>query len=404
MKTAYFNCPAGISGDMCLGALLDAGASLPLLHEQLAMLSIDGYQLTAVPSEKSSIRATQALVSCSRNAAPRHLAEILDLIRSSALSPWAKDKSCLIFQRLAEAEAAVHGVLPEEIHFHEVGAVDAIVDIVGTVILLDQLGVEKVCASPLPMGHGFVRCAHGLLPLPAPATQQLLLGVPVYGVQQEGELVTPTGAAIISTLAESFGPMPEMTVQRLGYGAGSHDFPFPNLLQVSLGELRRSEERDTVLVMETAIDDMNPEIFSRLWELLFSAGALDVYLTAAQMKKGRPGTLLTVLCPPDRQEDLAALLFRETTTLGIRCRQEQRLLARRQVIQVDTPHGTCRVKVSSYAGQLNIAPEFEDCRRLAQEADLPLKEIYATVGAAARLRLENRPHSDFTLGAIDDEN
>ena len=410
MKTAYFDCAAGISGDMCLGALVHAGASLPDLLRQLAMLPISDYQVSSAPVQKNGILGTAVTVVAAGNQAGRNLADILQLIEGSALSPTVKNKSARIFQRLAAAEGAVHGISAAEIHFHEVGAIDAIVDIVGTVICLELLEIDEIIASPLPMGHGFVRCAHGLLPLPAPATQQLLQGLPVYGIDQAGELVTPTGAAIISTLAAGFGPMPAMTVSQLGYGAGTKDFPFPNLLRISLGQripaqpvfLPAGEE---IIVLETAIDDMNPEIFTYLWEKLFSLQALDVFLIPVQMKKGRPGTLLTVLCKDCTAESITALLFQETSTLGIRQRREHRAVCSRTAVTISTAIGDCQIKVSRFSQAENIAPEYESCRQLALINHLPLKEVYRIVLAAANdYRAENLQGWLSLTGGTNNEN
>lgn len=383
MKTAYFDCAAGISGDMCLGALIHAGANMDHLLSRLAMLPIRGYQVSAAPVCKNGILGTAVTVSCEESLDQRGLNDILQIIHGSALPISVREKASLIFQRLAAAEGAVHGISPAEIHFHEVGAIDAIIDIVGTVICLEELAIDEIVASPLPMGHGFVHCAHGCLPLPAPATQHLLKNLPVYGIDQAGELVTPTGAAIISTLAGSFGPMPAMKVTELGFGAGAKDFPFPNLLRISLGQRSQTAVEEEVVVIETAIDDMNPEIYSYLWEKLFDRQALDVYLTPIQMKKGRPGTLLTVLCRSSALDDISSVIFQETSTLGMRIRREHRIICSRKILIIPTPLGEGQVKVSRRGSAENITPEFTVCRQLAMANHLALKEVYQIVMEAA---------------------
>ena len=324
MKTAYFDCASGISGDMCLGALVHAGVSFPELVSQLSLLPIKGYRIFSGPVFKNNIKATGISVDPGENHTHRHLKDILHIIDGSSLSTPIIEKSARIFSRLAEAEGEVHGISPEKVHFHEVGAVDAIVDIVGTVICLSLLGIERIVASPLPMGHGFIKCAHGLIPIPAPATQALLKEVPVYGVDIEGELVTPTGASIITALADSFGPQPAMHVNTVGLGAGSRDYGIPNILRVSIGTSNTLAQAEPIEILETTTDDMNPEFFTYLWDQVFAEGALEMFFTPIQMKKGRPGTLLTILCLASDRDKILSVLYRETTTLGVRVRKEDR--------------------------------------------------------------------------------
>ncbi|ATW26394.1 nickel pincer cofactor biosynthesis protein LarC [Candidatus Formimonas warabiya] len=390
MKIAYFHCPAGISGDMCLGALVDAGADLNELQHRLALLPLTGYNISSSPVVKGGISARKVSVEYAEHQPHRRLHDIIEIINQSGLSPEIQEKSCAVFCRLAEAEAKVHGTTREDVHFHEVGAVDAIIDIVGTVICLSLLGIDQVISSPLPMGHGFIKCAHGLLPLPAPATQELLKGAPVYGVDVEGELVTPTGASLITTLAQSFGPYPEMRLDAVGRGAGTKNFAFPNLLTVSIGsrDAHPDTGREQIMVLETAIDDMNPEIFSHLWEVVFSLGALDMYLTAVQMKKGRPGSLLTLLCRSEAVDPLIQTVLKETSSLGIRIRREDRFCCPRQKVTVRTRFGEVSIKIGTVEGTMNISPEYEDCRKLAQFHQVPLKEIYLEAITSAKNTLQ----------------
>ncbi|HOB87800.1 MAG TPA: nickel pincer cofactor biosynthesis protein LarC [Bacillota bacterium] len=385
-KIAYFDCYSGISGNMVLGALLDCGLELNRLQELLGGLKLPGYQLQVEPARSYGLAGTRVTVLVQEQERHRHLPEIRELIDSSSLPEAVKEKSLAVFAALARAEAAVHGIAEEEVHFHEVGAVDAIVDIVGSVAALFLLGVEEVCCSPLPVGSGMVRCAHGLLPLPAPATLELLKSrrVPVYGRETQAELVTPTGAALATALAREFGPLPEMAVEAVGYGAGSADLGYPNFLRVILGRASRElplyEER--VQVLEANIDDLNPEILGYLMEQLLEAGALDAYFVPIQMKKNRPAVKLTVLSPLHLLPDLAKLVFRESSTLGVRVAEMRKIMRARRHEAVETPWGPVRVKyVPPREGEplLDFAPEYEDCLKAARLSGLPLKEVYRLV-------------------------
>jgi hypothetical protein len=451
MKIAYFDCFAGISGDMTVGALLDLGLELAVLKQELQKLPLDGYRLETTPVDKLGIRATQFRVllpgpqgeqladaefqevnpggdspeqaedapephhhhhhhhhHASGEKAPhehRSLAEILALINHSALSPKVKATASEIFTRLGQAEAQVHGMPLEEVHFHEVGGVDAIVDIVSVAIGLEQLGLERIYASPLHLGRGFVRCAHGLYPVPAPATANLTAGVPVYSTAAKGELVTPTGAAIITTLAHQFGPMPVMTPHATGYGAGSRDREFPNVLRIILGEVQAGqamtaanhhhrgrdpfpEQHDApqspagyhegpAVIIETTIDDMNPQLFENLVDRLLAADALDVTLIPVQMKKSRPGTVLHVLAHPSSVDRLLSIIFTESTSIGVRTYEVTKHMLQREIHTVETPFGPVRVKVARLKDRIvNISPEYEDCRHLAQQHEVPVKEVY----------------------------
>jgi hypothetical protein len=383
-KIVYFDCYSGISGDMTLGALLDLGLELEMLREMLAGLNVVGYRLEAEKVTSGGIAGTKASVILEAgDPVTRHLSDILQIIESSDLPLQVKENSVAVFQRLAEAEASVHGTAIEKVHFHEVGAVDAIVDIVGTASALYLLGISEVYCSPLPLGGGEVQTEHGRLPLPAPATLELIAHrqIPVKGREANFELVTPTGAALVATLAKSFGPMPDFTINKVGYGAGSHDPGYPNYLRVISGEktVMQMLHDEEVLVLETNIDDLNPEIYGFLMDKMFEAGALDLYFTPIQMKKNRPSVQLTVLSPPHLQQKLQALIFNETSTLGLRVSRAQKVMRRRDVLAVETRWGPIRVKYATMPkGQfpLSFAPEYEDCRKVAIESGLPLKEVY----------------------------
>ncbi len=387
MKVAYFDCFAGVSGDMILGALIDAGLELEALREGLEGLHLSDYELEVSRVHKGAIEATDVQVLVSDEATERKMADIEALVRDSELPHEIKETSMAIFRRLVTVEAAIHGTTYEDVHLHEVGGTDAIVDVVGALLGLKLLGVEKVYASRLPLGRGFVRSAHGLLPLPAPATLELLKGVPVIHVDVEGETVTPTGAAILTSLVEEFGRFPAMTIERTGYGAGKREFAFPNLLRVLVGTTppQFAESREMVVLLETNLDDMNPEFYDHIMEALFADGALDVYLQPIQAKKNRPGVLLSVLCHPQSAEELSSIIFTETTTLGIRQQTMERVCLSRETVRVETSFGQVRIKVAKVAGKtVNLSPEYEDCRRLALEKRRPLKEVYAAAEAAAR--------------------
>jgi len=376
---------------MILGALLDAGLEPGVWQGELNKLNLSGYELKIDRVQRQGLAATAVRVLVSEGNPERHLAEIEELIGTSQLPTEVKETSVEVFRRLAMAEAKVHGTTPDRIHFHEVGGVDAIIDIVGSVVGLQLLGVEEVYASTLPLGHGFVDCAHGRLPLPAPATVELLQGVPVVSRDVEGELVTPTGAAILTTLAKDFGLFPPMTVEKIGYGAGQRDFPFPNLLRLLVGTTSPTLDArvETLTLLEANIDDLNPEFYGHLMERLFAAGALDVYLTPVQMKKNRPGVVLSVACPPAQAEALAALVFAETTTIGLRRQEVQRWALARERVEVETPYGTVGVKVARLGGKvMTTSPEYEDCRRLALERGVPLKEVYVEAEVAFRKQMD----------------
>ena len=385
MKLAYFDCFAGASGDMILGALMDAGLSPDDLRERLSALRLPDWQLNVRRVVKRGLAATSVEVESEAEHTERTLSDIEALIANSALPERDRTLVLHVFRRLAEAEARVHGVSPAAVHFHEVGAVDAIVDVVGAVSGLNLLGVERVHVSPLPLGRGFVRAAHGLLPLPAPAVVELLRGAPVVGVETDGETVTPTGAAILTTLASSYGAPPSFTIRSVGYGAGRREAEYPNALRVLIGEMEIEAEAEWLVLIETNIDDLNPQVYDHVINRLLSASALDVWLTPVQMKKNRPGVLVSIVCQPADEAALTEILFRETTTLGVRRQMIERRRLPREIREVQTRFGPARVKVAFVGGQpLRAVPEYDDCKRLAEASGVPLREVLAEVGRVAQ--------------------
>jgi uncharacterized protein (TIGR00299 family) protein len=389
MKILYFDCSAGISGDMTVGALLDLGVPLAVLEEGLGRVALprSGYSVGTETVDRRGIRAARFTVHVEEHQPHRHYTDIAGMIEGSSLSENVKKTAQKIFFRLAEAEALVHGVEIGHVHFHEVGGVDSIVDIVGTAICLDYLGIGEIHASPLPFGSGFVESAHGRLPVPAPATAELMRGMSVHFECGPGERVTPTGAAILAALAKGYGAPPGMKVTAIGCGAGSRDFDdTPNILRLVLGEKTGVVGRDGIYVMETHIDDMNPEILGFLMERLLVHGALDVAFSALQMKKNRPGVKLTVLTPPAKLDELARLVLAESTAAGVRYYPVERMTLGRAEEERDTSLGKVRVKVFRDDGTtVRVAPEFEECRRIAEETGMSLLEVYRIIEREASL-------------------
>jgi pyridinium-3,5-bisthiocarboxylic acid mononucleotide nickel chelatase len=380
MKLAYFDCFSGISGDMTLGALVDAGCPVEDLRSELGGLQIHGWELSAKKVWKNGMAATYVTVKMEEQSKYRSLSAILEILQKSQLAPQVREWAAAIFTKLGEAEARVHDVPIEKIHFHEVGAVDAIVDIVGACIGFHSLGIEKFACSALNIGGGTVKMAHGNLPVPAPATANLLQGKPTYSSGVLKELVTPTGAAIVATLCDSFGSQPPMTVNAIGYGAGTADLEDqPNVVRILIGEAAEKTVpgfAEEIAVIEANLDDMNPQIYGYFLEKALSAGALDVYTTPVQMKKNRPGTLLTVLCKPQDTNTLMSLIFAETTTLGARTYRAQRRTLPREHVSVSTSFGDVRIKISRVNGRiLHVAPEYDDCSKLALEKNVPLQRV-----------------------------
>src|SRR5258706_5434146 len=380
MKLAYFDCFSGISGDMTLGALVDAGVSLDHLREQLRGLDVPGWEISSEKVWKNGMSSTYVQVKTEDKSKHRSLSAILEFLQQSNLSAKVRERASAIFRKLGEAEATVHDVPIEKIHFHEVGAVDAIVDIVCACIGFESLGIEQFACSPLNVGGGTAKMAHGVLPVPAPATAKLLQGKPTYSNGVQKELVTPTGAAIVAALCTSFGPQPPMSVSAIGYGAGTADLEGqPNVVRIMIGEATEKTVAgfdEEISVIEVNLDDMNPQIYGYLQEKALAAGALDVYTTPVQMKKNRPGTLLTLLCRPHDTAALMDLVFAETTTFGARTYRAQRRTLPRESISVHTQFGDVRVKISRVNGHIrHAAPEFEDCKKLAEEKHVPLHRV-----------------------------
>jgi len=399
MKTLYFDCFSGISGDMTIGALLDLGLDFDYLKSELHKLPVDGYQVTASRVTRSNISAMKfdVLVEGEEDHAHHHhdhgqehthshfhrkASQILAMIRDSNLSANTKRIASEIFTKLAISEGTVHHIAPEDVEFHEVGAIDSIVDTVGTAIGFDALGIERFLCSAINIGSGFIHCQHGVLPVPAPATADLLRHATIYQKHAETELVTPTGAAILAAVVNRFDHLTGFSAERIGYGAGTKQFPdFPNCLRLMLGE-ERSVSADAgmadVTVIEANIDDMNPQNFGYVTQKLLNAGALDVFTIPIQMKKGRPGQLLQVLAGSDAVDALSRMIFQETTTIGVRRYRVDRTTLDRELVDVETEYGTVKMKVSKMNGEVvNFAPEFEDCARIAQDRNVPLKRVQA---------------------------
>ncbi|MGH9469369.1 MAG: nickel pincer cofactor biosynthesis protein LarC [Terriglobia bacterium] len=380
-RIAYLDCSSGISGDMFLAVLLDAGVPEEGLVAELRKLPLrqEDYEFRTSRVMRSGLAAKRVEIVTAPNQPARHLRHIEEIVGRSELEEGVKARALAVFRRLAEAEGRLHGQPPEAVHFHEVGALDAILDITGTCAGLRLLGISELRCSPLNVGSGHVQAAHGTLPVPAPATAELLKGLPVYSTGVEGELVTPTGAALVSILSAGFGPMPALNVEQIGYGAGARDIPgHPNIARLFVGERDSGHAAagDVISVIQANIDDMNPQVYSYFAEQALAAGALDVTCTSIQMKKNRPGLEITVLCAPDRADALAQLLFEQTTTLGARIYESRRKTLEREVVSVSTPYGPVNVKVSKRDGRvLNAAPEYEDCARLAREKSVPLKDV-----------------------------
>ena len=399
-RTAYFDCFSGISGDMVLGALVDAGADLRAIESELRKLGLEGWTISAEKVKRGQIFATHVNVATTEGHHHRGLSIILDRIEKAQLAPRAAERARKIFTRLAESEAKVHHLPVEQVHFHEVGAVDSIVDIVGACIGFELLGIDEFACSPLDVGAGQVMTAHGLLPVPAPATADLLRGAPIYSSGIQKELVTPTGAAIATTLSISYSKIPEMTMRAIGYGAGSADFPEKaNVLRLLIGERESAaagenlhgESDAPITVIETNVDDMSPQIYGYFVDRALAAGALDVFSTAVQMKKNRPGQLITILCEPTNVSRLTDLLFSETTTIGVRLHQAQRRTLAREFLTVHTAFGEIRMKLSRLNGAvLNATPEYDDCQRLAAAQGIPLKEVIAAATYAFQKHRETK--------------
>ena len=383
MRIAYLDCFSGISGDMFVGSLLDAGLPFEQLETVLSGLKLSGYRISAIPEERNHIFGTRFSVTLEKaDQAARHLDDIREILENSDLPLPVIQKSIQIFENLAKVEGDVHHISPNEVHFHEVGAIDSILDIVATAAGMDLLGIEKVFASSIPVGSGIISSAHGRIPIPSPATIALLKDIPIYSSGQDAEMVTPTGAALIASLCSSFGPMPPMVIEEVGYGVGSRRLSDrPNLLRILIGKDADKETTETVVILEANLDDMNPELSGYLMENLFEAGARDVSFCPVYMKKNRPGIQVQVIGEPEDRERLTAIIFRESTTLGVRYSYGQRAVLRRETVAVDSPWGTMNVKkVIDREGKAVLLPEYEECKRIARENNLPLRDVYAWAG------------------------
>jgi uncharacterized protein (TIGR00299 family) protein len=418
-RAAYFECFSGASGDMLLGALVDAGWPEAELRAALERVPLHGWTLQVRQVKKGAVRATQVRIDVTEPQPERDLGDIAPIIEASTLDPAVKARALALFRELAEVEGAEHDQPPETVHFHEVGAVDSILDIVGACAGLHALAIERLYVSPINVGGGIVPTRDGILPVPGPAALELLRRhhAPIYASEYGPELLTPTGALILATLADGFGPLPPLRLERVGYGAGQKDFAIPNVVRVSIGELAAGwhppaawapgagvssmiGKEDQVIRLETTIDDMNPQWYGHLIDRLLAGGALDVWLTPVQMKKGRPGTLVTVLAAPEAGEALLAILFAETTTLGVRLEPVRRRILDRRLEPVETPYGAVRVKLALAGDAVrSIAPEYEDCRRLALTHGVPLRRIYEAALEAAAAR-HGSAHRQMTTGEI----
>lgn len=402
---AYLDCFAGISGNMFLGALLDIGLPFEKLQEVVHNLPISGYELTMNRVQKCGIDATYFDVELHQHNEEhgsehhhehhhhehRHLPDIINIIDNSSLDEEVKTLSKQVFLRLAQAEAHVHGTTIDKVHFHEVGAVDTIVDVVGTVFGLKYLGIDEIYVSKLQVGTGFIKCSHGMMPVPAPATAQLLQGIPYYNGTIARELVTPTGAALIAVLAKEFGNMPENFItDKIGYGAGTWELEIPNTLRIITGQTG-AKENNQLMVIETNIDDLNPQFYSHVMDKLFDDGALDVWLTSIMMKKGRPAHKLSVLVPAVIKQQIIDILLTETSTIGVRYYQVDRSVAERKMISVEVPWGQAKLKISTLDGKIvNISPEHDDCKNLASKSGVPLKVVWQAVLEAGLRQIKLR--------------
>jgi len=379
---AYFDCFSGISGDMILGAFLDLGFPLSELTASLASLKIPKYTLSALSEKRMNLKGTRLRINVKQpGKGEKTFKEIRTMIEESKINKEVKEKSIEIFSCLAKAEAFIHQKRIDQVHFHEIGAADSIIDIVGSVLGIHFFDIREIVSSSLPLGNGFIQCGHGTLPLPAPATLEILKNIPVYGIGKPFETVTPTGAAIIATLAQTFGPLPAITIEKVGYGAGERkDNEVPNLLRVILGQKEKRVSWEQVVVIETNIDNLNPEIYEYLMEVLFKKGALDVALIPMQMKKNRPGILLKVIARENDKTKLIETIFNETTSLGMRVHTVERYTLSRKIKVVETPWGKVRIKIiEGPDGRIVTSPEFEDCKKIARAKNIPLKQILLTI-------------------------
>lgn len=387
MKIAYLDCFSGVSGDMLVGSLLDAGLPFEELERIISGLNLNGFKISAKKEGRNNIFGTRFYVSLKeKDQKARYLKDIKEIIKSGDIPLAVVEKCISVFEKLANIEGEIHHVSPDQLHFHELGAVDSIIDIVASVVGIYLLGIEKLFVSRMPVGKGIITSAHGKIPLPSPATIALLKGVPIYDSGQEVEMVTPTGAALITSLCSSFGPMPSMIVDRVGYGAGSRTLADrPNFLRILIGNDIDKQRSETVVVLESNLDDMSPELLGYLMDRLFDAGAKDVAFSHIQMKKNRPGIQLQVIGQPEDKDRLSNIIFRESTTLGIRFQYSQRSVLTRGELMVESPWGKMRVKkVINQGGETALLPEYEECRRIAKTNNLALRDVYTWAAALSK--------------------
>lgn len=401
MKIAYLDCFSGISGDMFLGALLDLGLPRKLLKQELEGLSLGSYKIKITFEQRMQITGCRVEVSLpQKKCHHRKLAEIKRIITKGHLSKRVKELSINVFQKLASVESKIHQKKISQVHFHEVGAIDSIIDIVGTSIGIDYLKLDELYASSVPLGSGFTTCQHGVIPIPAPATLELLKGVPVCGTSLNTELVTPTGAALLTSLTNRYGPMPPMKITKIGYGVGSTQLSDrPNVLRLVVGKRTDDQEADQVVILEANIDDMIPEIYEYLMERLLEKGALDVSFSPIQMKKNRPGILVRVICHPEKKHELITIIFQESTSAGIRYYQADRIKLLREIKEINTPYGKLPVKIfKDIEGEYYASPEYEECKKIAKKHNIPLKKVYLELAKLlspfqAKLRQEKKVDS-----------
>ncbi|NIQ37404.1 MAG: nickel pincer cofactor biosynthesis protein LarC [Proteobacteria bacterium] len=388
MKIAYFDCFSGICGNMILGGLIDLGVPQKIIEEGLGKIELEPFEIVPTVGKRAHLRGTHIRIRPEKKSVKeRNFREIRNLLEKGRLEKEIKQAGVEVFRRIAEVEGRIHQTKPDQVHFHEVGALDSIVDIIGSLIGIEFLGVDAVYASRIPLGRGMIQSRHGFLPVPAPATVELLRGVPVYDSRVEGELVTPTGAALIMAIADRFGDMPDMEIEKVGYGLGDRDLGnIPNMLRIFLGTGRSPLPQDRVILVETDIDDMNPEFFEPLMDRLFAQGALDVSFIPIQMKKNRPGTTVRAICEESSRARIVETFFRESTTIGVRYFSVNREKLERRVESVETPFGRVKVKISrNREGEIHhVSPEYEDCRRLSVKNKIPVVEVYQEALLAAR--------------------
>jgi uncharacterized protein (TIGR00299 family) protein len=385
MQIAYVDCVAGASGDMLLAALIDLGLPLDQLNQRLSLLNLPGFDLETKEIQKNHLRATHLSVKVTDDKSERKVPEIVGIIQESELPDPIKFQAIGMIERLGKTEAQIHGRKLNDVHLHELGGIDTIVDIVGFILGLELLEIEELIVSPLPLGRGFVETAHGKIPIPAPATMELLKGYPVYNLEIENELVTPTGAVLLTSLASQFGAFPLMKLEKIGYGAGTRDLPIPNVIRIFLGEKEddHPSQTDRLMLLETNIDDLNPEIYEYLMDQLFSAGALDVSLFPIHMKKNRPGIMLQVLSPKEKASPIKQVIYEETSTLGIRQQLIERECLKRRFETVETIYGPIQMKVADLGGgQIKVSPEYEDCKKLAKQLGVPIQVIMKSAEVA----------------------